>query len=127
MTAVIGLVGVVIGALATGGMAFLMERRRERRSIRAAARIVQQELVEGMTAAGQIYLFEDGAVVTRSIFIGKSSWLRHQYALAEALSDPEWDELVVASKNRDEFVSWLETRTVLHADDLTKLKVENFN
>jgi hypothetical protein len=48
--AVFGLIGVIVGALITGGVGWTLGRRREQRDVRAAARLLRNDLVkaEGM-------------------------------------------------------------------------------
>jgi hypothetical protein len=41
---VVGLVGVVVGGLLTGGVSFLLERRREKAHARAAREVIKSEL-----------------------------------------------------------------------------------
>lgn len=47
-SAIFGLVGVIVGALLALWSQYVLERRRERRTIRGIARLVQDELREGL-------------------------------------------------------------------------------
>jgi hypothetical protein len=47
--AIFGLVGVIVGAVVTGGVEFVAERRREAALLRKAARLVEAELDEAAT------------------------------------------------------------------------------
>jgi hypothetical protein len=51
---VIALVGVVVGAVLALGSQYLLERRRERRTIRGVARLVRAELREGLIGVKHI-------------------------------------------------------------------------
>lgn len=129
-SAVIGLVGVVVGAFLTFGLSYALERRRERRTIRGAARLVQQEFVDGMISAGRIHLYQNNQPVEREkIVVEDDVWLQHRGALAEALDGDDLSELTWAAKGRREFMDWLEQKRkndepVLN-DDYTKLMYRN--
>jgi hypothetical protein len=92
--AIFGLVGVVIGALITGGTNYVLQVRAERREIRAAARLMLQELTN--TGAAIRYAIE---LNDREFLRGATSedeWNRHHLFLARHLSDEEWDAVALA-------------------------------
>ena len=91
--AVFGLVGVVIGALITGGTNYVLQVRAERREIRAAARLMLQELTN--TGAAIRYAIE---LDDREFLRGATSedeWRTHHLLLARHLSDEEWDAVAL--------------------------------
>jgi type II secretory pathway pseudopilin PulG len=47
---VVGLVGVVVGGLLTGGVTYFLEQRREKREARAAQLVMKSELEAAATA-----------------------------------------------------------------------------
>jgi hypothetical protein len=73
--AVIGLIGVIIGGVLTGGVEFALEHRREKRRGQAAARLVHAALTD-------IDSFVKASLVRRA-------WLGDP---ADALSDAQWLE-----------------------------------
>jgi hypothetical protein len=86
--AIFGLVGVVIGALVSGGVAFAIARRTETRKALASARLVQDEL----TAAYYELAHPNPAVAGLSQW----RWVDHQGVLAEALDTQEWTHVTRA-------------------------------
>ena len=92
--AIFGLVGVVIGALITGGTNYVLQVRAERREIRAAARLMLQELTNSGDAIRYAIKLND-----REFLHGATSeneWNRHHLFLARHLSDEEWDAVALA-------------------------------
>lgn len=73
--AVFGLVGVVIGALITGGVDLILEHRREERALRTAGRMLTLELVEARN------------LITTSLAEGH--WLAEPLRV---LSNEQWSE-----------------------------------
>jgi hypothetical protein len=82
--AVFGLVGVVIGALVSGGVAFAIARRTEARKALASARLVQDELT-----AAHHELANPWPVLALDR-VSQQRWVDHQGVLAEALDTQEW-------------------------------------
>lgn len=82
--AIFGLVGVVIGALVSGGVAFAIARRTETRKALASARLVQDELT---AAAYELTAPLQAFAVAR---LSQQRWIDHQGVLAEALNTQEW-------------------------------------
>jgi hypothetical protein len=125
-----GLAGVVVGGFLTFGLSYALERRRERRAIRGAARLVQQEFVDGMISAGRMHLYQNNQPVDREkIAIEDHVWLEHRWALAEALDGDGLSELTWAAKGRREFIDWLEQKRKndepVFNDDYAKLMYSN--
>jgi hypothetical protein len=98
--AAFGLIGVVIGAFVTGGVAFFLEWRRERAAVRAGLRLVGEELKDML---GEVrVMLEAGAwgppdvrqgLGTR---ISHEQWDRHRDVLAAHLSPDDWREIAGA-------------------------------
>jgi hypothetical protein len=83
--AIFGLVGVVVGALVTGGVEFLAERRRESSLRRKAARLVEAELDQAARA------------LETALDAGRSwnppsvpSWAEYAPVLADSLDTDDW-------------------------------------
>jgi hypothetical protein len=87
--AVIALVGVVIGGLLTGGVDFVLERRRENRRGKAAARLVHSALSDADS-------FIKASLVRRAWLgdplqaLSDASWVENRAALAEAPGFAGW-------------------------------------
>jgi hypothetical protein len=87
--AIIGLVGVVIGGLLTGGVEFALERRRERRRGQAAARLVHAELSD-IDAYVKASLFRRAWLADPKEVLQGESWREEKGALAEAPGFDGW-------------------------------------
>jgi hypothetical protein len=94
VTALIGLAGVVIGGLITGGIDYFLEWRREERALRQAKRLVALEL-ETLRVHLEL-LVEENKVPSRpalgqvGFFLATEAWDAHKNLLAALLSDQEW-------------------------------------
>lgn len=71
-TAIVGLIGVIIGGLLNAGVSLLVERRQRATAARVAARLVGVEMARNLWAARK-------TMETKSM-----SWMRHD------LSDDQW-------------------------------------
>jgi hypothetical protein len=95
--AIFGLVGVIVGALVTGGADFLLERRREQREIRRARRLVANELA---TAAVWVeaLLINKRLPQTSSdeVLFSLAEWDSYRQVLAGELNDETWEGLSAA-------------------------------
>jgi hypothetical protein len=101
--AIFGLVGVVVGAVISGGVAFFMERRRDRQKARASARLLEEELEPFVGALYQLrasLLKENEAAF--QVFIGQWNsftldlWTSRREALATTLAIEEWYSVMYA-------------------------------
>lgn len=87
--AVIALIGVVIGGLLTGGVDFVLERRRENRRGQSAARLVHAALTDADS-------FIKASLVRRAWLgdpleaLSNASWVEHRVAIAEAPGFAGW-------------------------------------
>ena len=89
--AVYGIIGVIVGALATGGMQLAIERRRDRTRSRAAARLVAEEFVTGTVALMKLRRRPLGESVDAGEFVWPQGlWLENRGQLASALTPQEW-------------------------------------
>lgn len=123
-------IALILGALLTFGSSYLLERRRERRSIRAAARLVQQEFMDGMlSATAGFYLSQKNKPIERDVSVEETEWLANRAQLAEAIRGAAWSELTWATTHRREFIDWLAEKrssgSTLFADDYTETKIDN--
>lgn len=89
-----GLFGVVLGAVVSETLRALSERRRRSRELQARLRLIGDELA--MTGA----ILSDSELAAEAVrarvaagLITTQQWLAHQSALAEVLSEEEWEEL----------------------------------
>lgn len=91
--AIFGLIGVVIGALITGGTNYALQVRAERREIRAAARLMLQELTNTGAAIRYALALNDRRMLEHAAH--QDQWNRHHLLLARHLSDDEWDTVAL--------------------------------
>ena len=96
--AIFGLLGVVVGALVTGGVDYFMARRREKGELRQSSRLVADELhslwlvVDLILERGQL-LPERLPGEDAELLFATSSWHAHKAVLARALPQKEWSAL----------------------------------
>lgn len=86
--AIFGLVGVIVGALVTGGVSFVRDRRRESADLRAALRLVEDDfhlLLMGLRAMAKA-----GVWHPRILTMELTSWPEHRGILASHLSSDDW-------------------------------------
>lgn len=122
LVALVGLAGVVIGALATAGTSVYMARRREEKDARAARRIILSELKEAVEAVTVALKFKEWpAGWTKKTW--SESWSLYRPTLALAIrDDTQFEKIAAAYLN----MSLLETglaagRRGFVRDDLTFL------
>lgn len=87
--AIVGLIGVVIGGLLTGGVEFALERRRERRSGTAAARLVMESL-DDIDSFIKASLARRAWLGDPSEILSNAAWSEHRVVLAEAPGFDGW-------------------------------------
>ncbi len=92
--AIFGLIGVIIGALITGGTSYVLQVRAERREIRAAARLMLQELTNTGDAIRYAIKLNQREFLHGATW--EDEWKRHHLLLARHLSDEEWDAVALA-------------------------------
>jgi hypothetical protein len=90
--AVIGLIGVVVGGVLTGGVAYVLERRRETREAQIARRVMRAQFGQTLKAV------DDGLKGKNwpPGWKGKrwsDSWVAHRQALAAKMSDDDFATL----------------------------------
>lgn len=93
--AIFGLLGVVVGGLVTGGVDYVMARRREKAELRQSTRLVADELhslwlvVDLILERGQLpperLPGEDA-----ELLFSTGSWHAHKAVLARALRQEQW-------------------------------------
>jgi hypothetical protein len=97
LAAAIGLVGVVLGAVIAAGIPFLLERRRERQTVRAAVRLVALDLgaaimgVQESLEQGEWWSFYEG----RGGLVYEA-WQETKGLLAATMEPTDWWMLVAA-------------------------------
>ena len=104
--AVIGLIGVVVGALLSGSATFLMARRQEARQAQAAARLLEAEL---RSAAGDLILLRASLQVANNYadlrgqlrLPPQPAWKEHKPLLAVVLTPSEWYAVAAAYESID--------------------------
>jgi hypothetical protein len=96
--AIIGLVGVLLGGLISGGAAYILAKRADQARLRAAARLVELELVAAQSALnGRLHVIRNtlshqgwDKIRPRGREFSVSHWLEHRGTLAAALSPGDW-------------------------------------
>ena len=95
--AVFGLIGVVVGALMTGGTQLFLERRREQRDLRRAKRLVTGELLHASLIFRNLAKLKSWpAFPDASTMLPTSAWQENRAHLAGALDEDLWNQLVTA-------------------------------
>jgi L-fucose isomerase-like protein len=97
--AILGLIGVVVGGLLTGGVQLFLDWRKERRTVRQARRLVQGELLNAELILGTLanlpsktwpsFLDVNAALPT-------SAWQEHRAQLSEVVDANLWNRLILA-------------------------------
>jgi hypothetical protein len=95
--AIFGLIGVIIGALITGGVSYALQVRLERRELRAVARLMLQEL--GSADLIRFALDRDDRQLLDDEPI-EDEWKRHHLLLARHLPDDDWDAVALGYGER---------------------------
>src|SRR5205814_1069295 len=93
--AIVGLVGVIIGAMLSGALTLLTARRSDKRQARAAGRLLESEL---RSIAQQLLLMrndlrmKESPTVLRELFRlpPTVAWEAHKSLLASLLTTAEW-------------------------------------
>jgi hypothetical protein len=103
LSAILPLVGVVIGALAAGGTAYGLKRRDERNELRAASRVLLTDLYDAhdvltlKTSPSMRDTVDDidwSSVEDEGTdLLSTEAWKRHELLLARHLDDFEWGEV----------------------------------
>jgi len=93
--AIFSLIGVVLGGIITGGTQMFLERRRERRAVRRAKRLVGGELLH---ASMILRSLSDSKIWPSSpdatSVLPTSAWQEHRAHLADVLDEDLWNQLV---------------------------------
>jgi len=105
--AIFGLIGVVVGALVTGGVDYVMQRRREKAELRQARRVVAGELSDLWYQLETITAGDRWPGEVPEEWFASRMWEAHRPVLASQLSDEDWNELAriysIATKFRAMF------------------------
>ena len=105
-TAIVGLVGVIIGGIINGAVTALLQRRTERADRRSAARLVRSELVRFHSLALEAARRSpDDLPQLRNAT--PTLWQGHRATLARALGDEQWELVARAYGHVDALVSVL--------------------
>ncbi len=94
--AAFGLIGVIIGGLLTGGVEYVMEKRREQRELRAVARLLAEQL-RGAIAfihAELMPVENDPSIAFATL--ETDAWREKRGVLASALPNDEWQGVAEA-------------------------------
>jgi hypothetical protein len=105
-TALVGLAGVLVGALITGGFNFLVALRKERADaaaerkrhdveVRRAARLIDDDL-HAAAAAARWCVEHKVFPVQQLTTLGTLGWQQYRVVLASELSDIDWQSVTVA-------------------------------
>jgi hypothetical protein len=115
--AIFGLVGVVVGALMTGGMDYFLEWRRERRERRRLTRLVALELAT--TAVNLRIIAADQVVRSERILteIEPNVWRQYRDAIAAFLGDTEFEDVATSYLTLEILRGRLQVGKPLNPDD----------
>jgi hypothetical protein len=103
------LIGVVIGAFATGGVQATFELRRERQAVRVAARLICEELARNMAIVGMV--LEDEVWLPAGhpkAVIRQTAWEENKATLAKRKGSRPWAEVSLAYTDLTSFGGALE-------------------
>jgi hypothetical protein len=105
--AIFGLLGVLVGALVTGFVNYVLERRRELVEARAAARLMRSEVV----AAGEAVAttLEEGEWPISYRPTWRESWIAYRRALAGRLPGEDFEAVARAYARMDQLQGGFET------------------
>lgn len=91
---VVGLVGVVVGGLLTGGVTYFLEQRREKREARAAQLVMKSELEAAATAVEAALSGTEPKWPPGWDRVGWSeSWTTYRPVLAKTMNDLDFTKL----------------------------------
>jgi hypothetical protein len=93
-TAIFGLVGVVVGALVTGVVSWLLERRKEKAEAVAAARLLKPEVTAAV--ADVTSTLDEGRWPIAYRPMWRESWATYRQALVVAMQQRGFDEVATA-------------------------------
>lgn len=129
-TAIIGLVGVVVGSLATGGVTYVLDRRREETDTIAALRLLDFDLLVGWATInnaldeGKWYTGPDGWDPPLS------GWRDHRLAAARAFDGNDWRDVAtgfrVVERMEERFYPRRLTGSPLPLNDADRRAFENY-
>jgi hypothetical protein len=91
--ALIGLVGVVVGALLSALLGYTQERRREHTQTRSGVRLLAADLEDARADIRRIGSPSAGGVGTKALVQLKELWLGRRDPLADGLERVEWDRI----------------------------------
>jgi hypothetical protein len=95
--AIFGLVGVVLGGLLSGGVTYVMERRREQRETRAAARLLAEELRRAISFIHGVLRPVESDWQSRAFAeLDLEVWKQNRALLASALAEETWTDVASA-------------------------------
>jgi hypothetical protein len=91
LTAIFGLIGVVVGASASGFVSYVLQRRRERASLRSAVRLLQEDL--GYAHSLLDSALEDGAWWPSSFELPVETWSAQREIVTAYVDVTTWLEV----------------------------------
>lgn len=122
--AIFGLIGVVVGAIISGGAKFLLEKRKERVAARVAARLVRDDLYEA-TCWIEDSLAEGRWVKPLAKRISSQSWIDQRSFLAAAMPYSDYAAAGSAYRAAEDINNWLSSGD--SSLDLTETDRERFS
>jgi hypothetical protein len=102
--AVFGLIGVVVGAIVTGGFEWFFTRRRERASARTGARLIQLELQDRVQVIDQWVSIRR---VEPLWWKPREQWSIQSPVLAATLNGPQWEAVSRAYQEFEDTDGWI--------------------
>jgi hypothetical protein len=93
LTAVFGIVGVIVGAIVTGGTQLFIDWRKEQRAVARAKRLVAGELLQARLILRTLHRLQRWPSPDVLALLSTDVWQQHNFYLS--LLDPTvWDNLV---------------------------------
>jgi hypothetical protein len=93
--ALLALAGVLIGAVITSGVTYVMEREKRQREVRRAARMIDADLLFAVSAARMSIEHKKWWPATE-LRLTTEGWQEYRFVVASELSQEDWARVMVA-------------------------------
>lgn len=93
--AIIGLVGVIIGSLATGGVTYVLDRRREEAETLAPLRLLDFDLLAAWASVNRALSDGERHTLPEGWDPPLSGWRDHRHTAASAFDGNDWRQVAM--------------------------------